>query len=155
MTYSFSKTANLRFDDALALVKEALERHDFDVTAEIDVKDIFKKRLNIDFRSYRILAVCNPQLSYRALQAQDKVPMFTCNIVLQQQEGGGVEISAVGPDASVQPITHVVIDQVARQIHSDLQKAIDEVGDATGFAQITLAPPDPRSVSSLILTHPG
>src|SRR5712671_649693 len=51
MTYSFSKTANLRFDDALALFKEALERHDFDVTAEIDVKDIFKKRLNIDFRS--------------------------------------------------------------------------------------------------------
>jgi len=73
--------------------------------------------------------------------------MFTCNIVLQQQEGGGVEISAVGPDASVQPITHVVIDQVARQIHSDLQKAIDEVGDATEFARITLAPPDSRSVS--------
>ena len=138
MTYHFSKTVDMRFDDAVASVREALKRHDFNVVTEIDMKDNFKKGLNIDFRPYLILGACNPQLTYRALQAEDKIgTMLPCNIVLQQQEDGRVEVSAVDPVASMQAITHVVVDQVAREIRSHLQKAIDEVGDATDFARVS------------------
>src|SRR6516165_8226669 len=109
MTYHFSKTVNMRFDDAVASTKEALKRHNFRVITEIDMKDNFKKGLNINFRPYLILGACNPQLTYRALQAEDKIgTMLPCNIVLQQQENGRVEVSAVDPVASMQAITHVV-----------------------------------------------
>ena len=73
MTYHFSKTVNMRFDDAVASAKEALKRHNFRVLTEIDMKDNFKKGLNVDFRPYLILGACNPQLTYRALQAEDKI----------------------------------------------------------------------------------
>ena len=73
MTYHFSKTVNMRFDDAVASTKEALKRHNFQVLTEIDMKDNFKKGLNVDFRPYLILGVRNPQLTYRALQAEDKI----------------------------------------------------------------------------------
>jgi uncharacterized protein (DUF302 family) len=135
MTYHFSKTVKMGFDDAVASTKEALKRHDFRVLTEIDMKDNLKKSLNIDFRPYLILGVCNPQLTYRALQEEDKLgTMLPCNIVVQQQEDGRVEVSAVDPVAAMQAVTHVVVDQVAGEIRSHLQNVIDEVGNATGSA---------------------
>ncbi len=129
MSYYFSKSVNMRFDDAVTSTKEALKRHSFRVLTEINMKDNFKKGLNIDFRPYLILGVCNSELTYRALEAEDKVgTMLPCNIVVQQREDGLVEVSAVDPVASMQAITHVVVSQVARDIGSHLQKVIDEVG---------------------------
>jgi len=138
MTYHFSKTVNMGFDDAVVSTKEALRRHNFRVISEIDMKENFKKALDVDFRRYLILGACNPQLSYRALQAEDKIgTMLPCNVVLQQQEDGRVEVSAVDPVASMQAITHVVIDNVAHEMRSHLGRVIDEVGTETAAAGAT------------------
>ena len=135
MTYHFTKTVDMTFDDAVMSTKEALKRHNFRVLTEIDMKDNFKKGLNVDFRPYLILGVCNPELSYRALQAEDKIgTMLPCNVVVQQQEDGRVEVSAVDPVASMQAVTHVVLGQIAENIRSHLQHVIDEVGNATEAA---------------------
>ena len=91
------------------------------------MQDNFNKA-NIDFRPYVILGACNPQLTHRALQAEDKVgTMLPCNVVVQRREDGSVEVSAVDPVATMQPIDHVVVDEVAREIRHRLQKVIDEV----------------------------
>ena len=138
MTYHFSKTVDTSFDDAVVSTKEALKRHNFRVLTEIDMKDNFKKGLNVDFRPYLILGACNPELSYRALQAEDKIgTMLPCNVVLQQQEDGRVEVSAIDPVASMQAVTHVVLGQIAQNMRSHLQKVIDEVGDTTESAGAT------------------
>lgn len=130
MSYHFSKTMNMSFDDAVASTKEALKRHNFGVITQIDMQDIFRKRLSVDFRPYLILGVCNPQLTYRALRADDKIgTMLPCNIVLQQQEEGRVEISAVDPVASMQAITNVEVSQVAQDVRSLLQRVVEEVGN--------------------------
>ena len=135
MTYHFSKTIDMRFDEAVVCTKEALKRHKLTVLSEIDMKDTLKKAINIDFHPYLILGVCNPQLTYRALQAENKIgAMLPSNIVLQQRDDRRVEISAVDPVASMQAITHVVVDQVAREIRSHLQRLIDEIGNATETA---------------------
>jgi uncharacterized protein (DUF302 family) len=135
MTYHFTKTVDMSFDDAVMSTKEALKRHNFRVLTEIDMKDNFKKGLNVDFRPYLILGACNPELSYRALQAEDKIgTMLPCNVVLQQQEDGRVEVSAIDPVASMQAVTHVTVGQIAEEMRSHLQRVIDEVGNATGSA---------------------
>jgi uncharacterized protein (DUF302 family) len=131
MTYHFTKTVDMSFDDAVMSTKEALKRHNYRVLTEIDMKANFKKELNVDFRPYLIIGVCKPQLSYRALLAEDKLgTMLPCNVVLQQQEDGRIEVSAVDPVASMQAITHVVVGQVAQDIRSDLERVIDEVGNS-------------------------
>ena len=132
MSYHFSKTVNVGFDDAVASTTEALKRHSFGVLTQIDMRDILKKRLNVDFRPYLILGVCNPQLTYRALRVEDKIgTMLPCNIVLQQHEDGRVEISAVDPVASMQAITNVEVGQIAQDVRSQLQRVMDEVGNPT------------------------
>lgn len=132
MSYYFSKTVKVGFDDAVASTKEALKRHSFGVLTQIDMRDILKKRLNVDFRPYLILGVCNLQMTYRALRVEDKIgTMLPCNIVLQQHEDGRVEISAVDPVASMQAITNVEVGQVAQDVRSQLQRVVDEVGNPT------------------------
>ena len=130
MTYHFSKTVHMSFAHAVASTKEALRRHNFRVLTEINMTDNFKNDLNVDFRPYLILGVCNPELTYRALEAEDKLgTLLPCNIVVQRQEDGNVEVSAVDPVISMQAIPHVVVEQVAREIRSQLQRVIDEVDE--------------------------
>jgi len=101
MTYYFSSTVNMTFDDAVACTKEVLKQHNFRVVSEIDMKDNFKKALNLEFRPYLVLGACNPQLTYRALQAEDKIgTMLPCTIVVQQHDDGHVEVSAIDPVVS-------------------------------------------------------
>ncbi len=99
------------------------------------MKDNFKKELNVDFRRYLILGACNPELTYRALQSEDKIgTMLPCNVVLQQRENGRVEVSAIDPTASMQAVTHVTVGEIAQEMCSHLQRVIDEVGSANTHA---------------------
>jgi uncharacterized protein (DUF302 family) len=119
----------MKFDDAVACLKEVLKQHNFRVVSEIDMKDNFKKALNLEFRPYLVLGACNPQLTYRALQAEDKIgTMLPCTIVVQQHDDGRVEVSAVDPVTSMQAITNVVVNQVAEELRSHLKSVTDEVG---------------------------
>jgi uncharacterized protein (DUF302 family) len=93
------------------------------------MKDNFKKGLNVDFRPYLILGVCNPELTYRALEAEDKIgALLPCSVIVQRQVDGNVEVSAVDPVVSMSAITHIVVGQVAQEIRSHLQRVVDEVG---------------------------
>jgi len=130
LTYYFSTTVATGFDDAVASTKEALTRHGFKVIGQIDMKENFKTALEVDFHPYLILGVCNPQLTYRALQAEDKIgTMLPCNIVIQERLDHRVEISAVDPVASMQAIPHIVVGQVAADIRSQLQSVVAELGE--------------------------
>ena len=53
--------------------------------------------------------------------------MLPCNVVVQQKEDGNVEVSAVDPVSSMQPIDHIVVGEVAQEISSQLQKVINEI----------------------------
>ena len=125
MTYHFSKTLNVSFDDAVDRAMKALQAEGFGVLTEIDVKATLKKKLDVDFRPYRILGACNPKLAYQALQLESKIgTMLPCNVLVQQTEDGKVEVSAVDPVASMQAIDNPELRGVAEMVQKKLRSVI-------------------------------
>ena len=127
MNYHFSKTVRISFDDAIKRVTEELKKEGFGILTEIDVQDTLKKKLDVNFRRYKILGACNPPFAYQALQAEDKIgTMLPCNVIVQERPEGS-EISAVDPVASMQAIDNPSLAEIAEQVRAKLKKVIDSL----------------------------
>jgi uncharacterized protein (DUF302 family) len=125
MMYHFSKICTCAFDDAVTRVTEALRREGFGILTEIDVRETLKKKLDVDFRKYKILGACNPSFAYRALQAEDKIgTMLPCNVIVQERTDEAVEVSAVDPVASMLAIENQELGAIAEQVRDKLKTVI-------------------------------
>ena len=128
MSYYFNKFVNMAFDEAIDKVTEELKKEGFGVLTEIDVQQALKKKLNVDFRKYRILGACNPQYAYKALQAEDKIgTMLPCNVIVQETEDGKIEIAAIDPVASMQSVQNESLGEIATTVRSKLKQVIENV----------------------------
>jgi uncharacterized protein (DUF302 family) len=125
MSYYFSKTLPIAFDEAVRRTTDILKQEGFGIITEIDVKETFKKKINVDFRSYRILGACNPAMAHEALQIEDKVgTMLPCNVVVQDIGGGRSEVAAIDPVASMQAIDNPRLKEAAARVQASLKKVI-------------------------------
>lgn len=125
MAYYFNKTVELSFDDAINKVTEELKKEGFGILSEIDVQAALKKKLDVDFRRYRILGACNPPFAYKALLAEDKIgTMLPCNVIVQELDNGKVEIAAIDPLASMQAVGNEAVEAIAAEIREKLEKVI-------------------------------
>ena len=100
----------------------------FGILTEIDVQETLKKKLNVDFRRYKILGACNPPFAYKALTAEDKIgTMLPCNVIVQEISDGKVEVTAIDPLASMQAVENPALKGIASEISSRLKTVIDRV----------------------------
>lgn len=128
MSYYFCRTLDLPFEDALARVAEELGKEGFGILTEIDVKATLKKKLNADFRNYRILGACNPPYAYEALKAEDKIgTMLPCSVIVQEMPDGAVEVAAIDPVASMQAVENASLAPVASEIQAKLKAVIENL----------------------------
>ena len=128
MSYYFNKTVDMTFDEAINKVTEELKKEGFGVLTEIDVTAALKKKINVDFRKYRILGACNPSFAYKALLAEDKIgTMLPCNVIVQEKEDGNIEVAAVNPVASMQAIKNENLGEIATAVQSKLKEVIENL----------------------------
>jgi uncharacterized protein (DUF302 family) len=96
MSFYIAKTVQGPFDATVEKVTAALKEEGFGVLTDIDVRSTLKTKLDIDWRPYRILGACNPQLAHRALQSDDKIGvMLPCNVIVQELTNGAVEVATI------------------------------------------------------------
>ena len=125
MSYHFSKRLDVPFDQAISRVTEALKHEGFGLLTDIDVSATLKAKLGENFRPYRILGACNPQLAHRALQLESKIgTMLPCNVIVQEYADGAVEVSAVDPVSSMQAIGNPGLAEVAKEVQAKLKKVV-------------------------------
>ena len=125
MKYYFNKSLEIPFDEAVSRVTEELKKEGFGILTEIDVKETLKKKLDVDFKKYKILGACNPHFAYQALQEEDKIgTMLPCNVIVQETEAGKVEVAAIDPMASMQAVQNPNLQTVAEQVQAKLRAVI-------------------------------
>lgn len=130
--YSMKRTLNLDFDDADSRVREALEKEGFGVLTEIDVKETLKKKLDVDFRRYRILGACNPPLAHKALEANGSIGLLLpCNLVVQESERPGQTIvEALDPVVQLGVANDPQLVPLAEEVRERLARVLDAVEKA-------------------------
>jgi uncharacterized protein (DUF302 family) len=119
----FTVTLPTDFQTALDRVAEALKTEGFGILTEIDVKETLKKKLDVDFRPYKILGACNPPLAYRALTAAPQVGLLLpCNVTVSQTGDGLVEVSLIDPMSMLMLIEDEALKLVAREARERLER---------------------------------
>lgn len=125
MPYYIAKTVDGGFSAVVERVVESLKAEGFGVLTEIDVKATMKKKLDIDFREYRILGACNPPLAHQALTADDKIgTMLPCNVIVQDLGGGRIEVAAIDPAVSMEHVGNPTLKTIADSVTGKLRRVI-------------------------------
>ena len=124
-------TLHTDFENAETRVTEALKAEGFGVLTEINVKETLKKKLDVDFRPYKILGACNPWLAFRALTAAPEVGLLLpCNVTLSQNADGSVEVSMIDPLMMMSVVPNSELAAVADEARARLERALDHLKEA-------------------------
>jgi uncharacterized protein (DUF302 family) len=122
--YAMKKTVKLSYDETLKRLPEVLKEEGFGILTEIDVKETMKKKLDVDFRRYRILGACNPPFAHQALTAEiDIGVMMPCNVVVYEGDDGKAVVSAIDPMATI-ATTHPGLNVLAGEVRFGLERAL-------------------------------
>lgn len=128
MSYYFNKTVSGSFEEVIVKVTDELKKEGFGILTEIDVKETMKKKLDVDFKKYKILGACNPPFAYEALKAEDKIgTMLPCNVIVIEQALGQIEVAAIDPIASMQAVSNPSLGKVANEVQSKLKKVVENL----------------------------
>ena len=128
MRFYISKTITGRFDDVIQKVTDALKSEGFGILTDIDVRETMKKKLDVEWRPYRILGACNPPLAHRALQAEDKIgTMLPCNVIVQDIGEGKIEVAAIDPSKSMAHVGNAALAGLAAEVRGKLEAVLDRL----------------------------
>lgn len=127
MSYCFTKTVSYSWYEAMDRTSAALANHGFGVLSTIDVQATLKKKIDVDMPKYTILGACNPTLAHQAITGEPRIGvMLPCNVMLREIDGG-IEISAVNAQSSMQAVDNPDLASIAAKVNGLLQDVLAEI----------------------------
>ena len=120
MKYSYYKDIKSDFEEAESKTRKALMDVGFGVLTEINMKDAFQQKLNLEYKSYKILGACNPTLAHEALENESLIGiLMPCNILIIDNEDQTTNI--------VFPVAKSLLEVTENDAIFDLAKRVDEL----------------------------
>ncbi|KUG24794.1 hypothetical protein ASZ90_005376 [hydrocarbon metagenome] len=128
MSYYKAKIVDLSFDEAIQKATDELKKVGFGILTEIDVKETLKKKIDVDFRNYKILGACNPKFAHQALTAEDKIGvLLPCNVIVQETEEGKVEVAIMNPAEAMSVVKNDDLEPIAAEVNKLLETALENI----------------------------
>jgi len=125
MAYYHKKLVFGAFHEVLQKIESELKAEGFGILTEIDVQATLKKKLDVDFRQYKILGACNPPFAYKALQLEENIGvLLPCNVVVQEKEKGEIQVSVVNPLESMRTVGNEGLSELAAEVSVKLSRVL-------------------------------
>ena len=126
MSYYFTKEITKDFEEAISVLADELKKEGFGILTEIDVKETLKKKIDVDFRKYKILGACNPQFAHKALLAEDKIGvLLPCNFIVQAIEPGLTEVACMNPLVAMKEVNNSDMEGIAIEVTRKLSNVME------------------------------
>lgn len=128
MNYGYKRQIDQTFEQTEQNLREALTEEGFGVITEIDVKNIFKQKLNIDYKKYKILGVCEPNTAYKALSIDEQIGLLLpCNIIIWENDDKSTSVAAIDTKVQLAIAEKDELTSYADQINQKLKAAVDKI----------------------------
>lgn len=127
ISYGFKKVVPGSVEAVEVRVRDALQSEGFGVLTEIDVAATFRAKLDVDFRPYRILGACNPQLAHQALSEEIDIGLLLpCNVVVYQgTHEGETVVSVLDPEKQLAVAGRPDMAAMATEIRDRMKRVIE------------------------------
>jgi uncharacterized protein (DUF302 family) len=123
--FAIEKVTNRTFDAMLRDLPDLLKTEGFGILTQIEVNDVFKQKLNVPFRRYRIFGVCNPVLAHRALSTNLLAGvMLPCNVVVWEGDDGNATVAAIDPREAPAALAEPAIKDLAEEVYLRLSRIL-------------------------------
>lgn len=129
MNYYFSKILNLNFEEAETRIVDELKKVGFGILTEINVKETMKKKLDVDFKKYKVLGACNPNFAHQALTIEDKIGvLLPCSVIVQELENSTeTEVAIMNPLEAMKAVANPKLEKLAIEVSEKLQQALENL----------------------------
>ena len=128
MKYYYSKKISKSFDEAEEAAIAAMKEIGFGILTEINVKETFKKKLDKDFKNYKILGACNPNFAFEALNLEDKIgSLLPCNVCIIELDKNNTEVALMNPATAMSIVDNKEIKPLAEQVEKILKEALENI----------------------------
>ena len=128
MKYAYSKDIESGFEDTEHKIRDALMDVGFGVLTEINMKDAFKEKLNLEYKNYKILGACNPTLAHKALESESLIGiLMPCNILLIDNENQSTKIVFPYAKSLLEVTENNAISNLADKVDDLLRSAFDAI----------------------------
>ena len=126
MGYTMQEQIDGEFDTVVEETVNALEDEGFGVLCDIDVQATFAKKLDREFRQYRILGACNPELAYQGLGDELELgALLPCNVIVYETDDGDIIVSAVDPKQLVGITDNPALDSISEDVSDRFERVLD------------------------------
>ena len=128
MKYAYSKDIESGFEDTEHKIRDALMDVGFGILTEINMKDAFKEKLNLEYKNYKILGACNPTLAHKALESESLIGiLMPCNILLIDNENQSTKIVFPYAKSLLEVTENDAISDLANKVDDLLRSAFDAI----------------------------
>ena len=128
MKYSYSKDIKSGFENTERKVHAALMEVGFGVLTEINMKDAFRNKLNLEYKNYKILGACNPTLAHEALESESLIGiLMPCNILIIDNEDQTTKVVFPIAKSLLEVTENNAIVELADKVDDLLKSAFETV----------------------------
>ena len=134
MDYGYRKTIQDNFEDTELKLRESISDQGFGVITEIDVQKTVHQKINKDFKKYKILGACHPQVAYEALSMDEQIGLLLpCNFVIWENVDRSSTIAAIDSKAQLSLSGNTELLDHAEEINIKLKATIDNAYDGDTY----------------------